>query len=599
MLHNNIVCVFEDRKKRLWIASHGTPPYYIFSGKITSFKKVNGLSSYNINSICEDKHENIWISTEGDGVFKYDNTRFRNYVTTHGLLSNYCNGIATDRNNSVWVSHRTGLSELKDHHIKFTSFSNQTGLLFCENNLNAIHKDLDTNLWFGTSSGVMRYDPESGKIGNKIPEIFITKITLNNSVYGPADVIVKKYGYYIVHIDYHSISLSDPDAIYYKYKLIDVDSNWKITKTPFVDFPKLGDGNYKFVVIACNANTGLTSSVPATIYFAINEPIWKSSWFYVVLSFLVVASFYIIVLIRIRSLKKTQAFLQFKIDEKTFLLQKEKEAVEIIKVELEHKNKDITASINYAKNIQDSLLPPDELLRDLFKENYFVLYKPKDIVSGDFFWCAKHKISDSVTLHLAAVIDCTGHGVPGAFLSILANDFLKQSVAEKTIATPNDILNFLNQNMMSHLNQTSSKLKMNDGMDIAIVGIDYENKKLYYSGANNPIYIFRKNGHEVTEIIIKATKQAIGSSNEVIVNYDLQVLDLLAGDIIYLFSDGYADQFGGPANKKITYKSFRTILSQGFGFSMAEQKYFIDQKLEEWKNGVEQTDDICVMGVKI
>lgn len=600
LLHNNVVHLFEDSKRRLWIASHGTPPYYIASGKVTSFKKVNGLNSYDINSMCEDKYGNIWISSEGDGVFKYDNTRFRNYLTSHGLLSNYCNGIAIDRNNSVWVSHRTGLSELKDHHIKFATFSNQTGLLFCENNLNAIHKDLDTNLWFGTSSGVMHYDPESGKIGNKVPEIFITKISLNNSVYGPTDVIVKKYGYYIVHIDYHSISLSDPDAIYYKYKLIDVDSNWKITKTPFVDFPKLGDGNYKFLVIACNANTGLSSSVPATIYFTINQPIWKSSWFYVVLGFLLIAVFYIIVLIRIRSLKKTQAFLQFKIDEKTFLLQKEKEAVEVIKVELEHKNKDITASINYAKNIQDSLLPPDELLKELFRENYFVLYKPKDIVSGDFYWCTKHKISDFVTLHLSAVIDCTGHGVPGAFLSILANDFLKQSVTERNVNTPNEILDFLNENMMSHLNLSSSKLKLNDGMDISIVGIDYENKKLYYSGANNPIYIYRKNkNNKPIEIIIKATKQAIGSSNEKIVNYDLRLVDLLEGDTIYLFSDGYADQFGGPGNKKITYKSFRAILSKAYELSMPEQKCFIEQKLEEWKNGIEQTDDICIMGIRI
>src|SRR6202000_2614369 len=121
--------------------------------------------------------------------------------------------------------------------------------------------------------------------------------------------------------------------------------------------------------------------------------------------------------------------LQHKVAEKTDLLKKEKEAVELIKTDLEHKNKDITASIQYAKNIQDSRLPPDELMKDLFRDNVFVLYKPKDIVSGDFYWCSGTGTGNGHTMHLAAVIDCTGHGVPGAFLSILANDFLKQSLA--------------------------------------------------------------------------------------------------------------------------------------------------------------------------
>ena len=599
LLHNNVLYIFEDSKKRLWIASHGTAPYYIFSQKITSFKKIKNLNSFNINSFCEDKHGNVWIATEGDGVFKYDNKIFYNYTTINGLISNYCIGLATDRNNSIWVTHTNGLSELKTQHIKFTTFSNQRGLLFCENNLNAIHIDKDTNLWFGTAKGVVRYDPETGKIGSKIPEIFITKITMNNNIYHPKDIIIKKYGYYTVHIDFRAISLSEPEAIYYKYRLIDVDSAWKVTRTPFVDFPKLGDGEYVFEVIACNTNNGLCANIPATITFKINQPVWKSVWFYIVLLLIIIVVLYIIILLRIKAFKNTEAILKIKIEEKTYLLQQEKEAVEQIKIELERKNKDIMSSINYAKNIQDSLLPPEELLKELFSENYFVIYKPKDIVSGDFYWCTGHEMDNLVSLNLAAVIDCTGHGVPGAFLSILANDFLKQSVVEKNINTPNEILNFLNENINSHLNQSSSKLKLTDGMDIALIGIDYTNMQLYYAGANNPIYIYRNGNNGVEEIILKPTKQAIGSSTETKLNYKLNVIELFIGDTIYLFSDGYADQFGGPNNKKITYKRFRAILSKAFLLPISKQKHFIENSLEVWKNVIEQTDDICIMGIKI
>ncbi len=599
LLHNNILHLFEDSKKRIWVSSHSSPPYYISAKKITAFKKIKGLNSFKINCTCEDKNGNIWIATDEDGVFKFDNKEFHNYTVEHGLLSNYCNGIETDRNNSVWVTHGNGLSELKEFYKKFTTYSEQRGLLFCENNFNAVYKDSNSDLWFGTSEGIVQYNPEAEKSGVKTPEVFITKIILNTSTYYPEDYIEKKYGYYSVHIYFGAISLSEPDVIYYKYRLLDVDTNWIITAMPYVDFPKLGDGEYKFEVIAYNANNGLSSKIPAIVSFEIKKPVWKYAWFYFLLIFLICFVIYIIISLRTRALVKTQILLKNTIEEKTFLLKKEKEAIEIIKEELELKNKDITASINYAKRIQDSLLPPEELMEELFHENYFVMYKPKDIVSGDFYWCTGHEMENLVSLHLAAVIDCTGHGVPGAFLSILANDFLKQSVIEKNVNTPSDILNFLNENISSHLNQTSTKDKLHDGMDIALIGIDYNNLKLYYSGANNPIYIYRQINNFIEEIIVKPTKQPIGSINEIVEDYELQIIDLLKGDMIYLFSDGYADQFGGESHKKLTYKRFREILFAASSLSISDQKYFVESKLIEWKGKEEQTDDICVMGIKI
>ncbi|MCE3228651.1 MAG: hypothetical protein K0S32_3202 [Bacteroidetes bacterium] len=599
LLHNNIIDLFSDSRGRIWVSSHGSPPYYIYERKVVPFKNIPGLNSFNINCVTEDKNGNIWIATDGDGVFKYDNKLFSCFTDKNGLLSNYCSGIIADDNNSVWVTHRNGLSEKKEIHTLFNSITNKNGLLFNENNLNAIHKDNYSNLWFGTSQGIVHYDSDMGGNNEVIPRLFITGISLNGVQHPASESIKKKYGYYSLKVDYKAISLTDPQSIKYKYRLLGIDSFWKSTTFSNADFPRLNDGDYVFEVVASNSN-GIYSSVPARISLRIEPPIWKKMWFYFLLITMIVILTYVSVYIRINSLKKTQILLQDTVKQKTFLLQREKEEVEKIKVELEHKNKDITDSINYAKRIQDSLLPPESLMNKLFLKKYFVLYKPKDIVSGDFYWSAPLKINEQVTLSLAAVVDCTGHGVPGAFLSIVANDFLKQSLNTNHGRRINEILDQLNKSIISTLNQSSdSKIKVKDGMDIALIGIDYSSQTLYYSGANNPVYIFRKVSEKAQLTILHPTKQAIGLINENISNYESCEFDLLPGDNIYLFSDGYADQFGGNDDKKLNYRRFKEILSQACELPIGLQRNFLEKKFEEWRKTTDQTDDVCVMGIRI
>jgi two-component system, sensor histidine kinase LadS len=271
-------------------------------------------------------------------------------------------------------------------------------------------------------------------------------------------------------------------------------------------------------------------------------------------------------------------------------------------LELQEKNSEILSSIRYAKRIQDSLLPSEETLTQLFDDNYFVLYKPKDIVSGDFYWASSVKTSgeNPIQLSLAAVVDCTGHGVPGAFLSIVGNNFLKQSLSEKHVNSTAEALDFLNEKIISTLNQNrSSQDVVRDGMDVSLIAIDYKAHKLYYSGANNPIYIIRQTENIPELIALKATKQAIGSIYDTAMNYELQIMDLQAGDTIYLFSDGFADQFGGDANKKYNYKRFKETLLSAFELPMPMQQTYLDNVLKSWKGNTEQTDDVCVMGIKI
>ncbi len=601
LLHNSLINVFYDNRHRLWVSSHGAPPYYIANGKVTVLKNINGLNSFNINAVTGDKTGAIWIATEGDGIFRHDESGTVNFRVKAGLSSDYCYGILVDDNNAVWVMHKNGLSMKGPADKNFHAISVAEGLLFTENNLNAACKDNNGNLWFGTAEGLVQYNAEIGRKSAAEPRLAIQNVKMNEELYPAGQAVEVKYGYYSVHISFLAISLTNPEKIRYRYRLLGIDSVWHITDQRFVDYPNLSDGNYTFEVHACNSE-GVWTRVPDTFTFTIRVPVWKKVWFYVFLLLSIVSVTYVIIIWRTQSLQRSQRLLRIKVKQKTFLLQREKEAAEKIKVELENKNKDIMDSISYARRIQDSLLPPDETLGELFDENYFIFYRPKDIVSGDFYWAARVETGGekSRTLSLAAVADCTGHGVPGAFLSIVASSFLKQSLTEKFVNNTGDVLDYLNKNITATLNQSSkARNRISDGMDLAIIAIDYRHNKLHYAGANNSIYIFRKAESSTQLFVLKPTKQSIGSGSAVTKNYESQIFDLQAGDTIYMFSDGYPDQFGGEKDKKFNYRRFRELLGNASEMPMSLQRAYLEDAFEDWKGQRPQTDDVCIMGLKI
>jgi phosphoserine phosphatase RsbU/P len=266
---------------------------------------------------------------------------------------------------------------------------------------------------------------------------------------------------------------------------------------------------------------------------------------------------------------------------------------------IEEQNKDIKDSLNYAKRIQHAILPPINQLDDDFDE-YFILYKPKDIVSGDFYWYSHTTTTpknqaDAEKFILISAVDCTGHGVPGALMSIIGNAILNQSLKDKNVNSPAEALSFLNAQLAKNLNS------INDGMDIALCSINKEKMKLVYAGANNPIYIVRNK--ELIEL--KADKKSIGAGVENSENktFTNQFFDLEKNDSIYLFTDGYADQFGGSESyrggKKFKYRQFKELLTSISDKSMKEQEEIIYQKHLEWKGELEQVDDILIIGFKI
>ena len=255
---------------------------------------------------------------------------------------------------------------------------------------------------------------------------------------------------------------------------------------------------------------------------------------------------------------------------------------------IEEKQKEILDSINYAKRIQFSLLASDTLLSNNFPE-HFVLFKPKDVVSGDFYWATP--TPDGFVFITA---DCTGHGVPGAFMSLLNISKLSQVINENKITRPDLILNNIRTEIIKALNAEGSE-ESKDGMDAVLCKLDVKNLKLQYAAANNAFYIIR-DGNLLT---CKADKMPVGKGHDDSIAFTFNEIELKKGDIIYTFTDGYADQFGGPKGKKFKYKQLEDTLMTLCLLPMHEQSAILNQKFEDWKAGLDQVDDVLIIGVKV
>jgi serine phosphatase RsbU (regulator of sigma subunit) len=280
------------------------------------------------------------------------------------------------------------------------------------------------------------------------------------------------------------------------------------------------------------------------------------------------------------------------------LIQTQKKEVELQKEIIEIKNKDVMDSIHYAKYIQGSMLPSTKAMNNLFSEN-FVLYKPKDVVAGDFYWT--ETINNSPVL---AVCDCTGHGVPGAMVSIVACNALNRAINEFKLSNPALIFDKVNELMQETFSK--SDYEVNDGMDGVLCVFDYENMKLHLAAANNPIWVVSPPSIK-TELWqepwqlsqITPDKQPIGKYKEEVAPFNLKTVSIEKGEMIYLFSDGYADQFGGPKGKKFKYKPFQELLISIAHLPLDEQKQVLDSTIESWRGGLDQVDDMLVIGIRV
>lgn len=306
-------------------------------------------------------------------------------------------------------------------------------------------------------------------------------------------------------------------------------------------------------------------------------------WLFVVLFIVVVvAGYFVVKAYRIK--KQANTLLLNKNQE---ILAQNKQITEQ-RDQIAHQNKEIRDSILYARRIQTAVLPPDEIIQG-HVHDHFILYKPRDIVSGDYYWMTQ--VDEKIVVVAA---DCTGHGVPGAFMSLLGVTFLNEIVNQDKVLSTDEILNRQRACILKSLNREGRE-ETKDGMDMSVCLIDCKAMRMEFSGAYNPLYIIRKG--ELIEV--KADRMPVGLSLKNDVPFTKQDYALEKDDVLYMFSDGYVDQFGGPENKKYMARRFKDFLLQIHQKPMSEQRNLLDQNMIEWRNGTEQIDDILVVGIKV
>ena len=275
--------------------------------------------------------------------------------------------------------------------------------------------------------------------------------------------------------------------------------------------------------------------------------------------------------------------------------QKANAQVLIQKKLLEEKNKEVQDSINYASRIQKSIMLDDESIKEILPDS-FVLYLPKDVVSGDFYWITALETRANKTMQVVAVADCTGHGVPGAFMSLIGATILNQSLSVDYINNPAEALDFLNIELPKNIKSSSSSGTINDGMEICMCAIDRDKMELQFAGANNNLYLIRNNKLH----LFKGDKHPIGRGYESVSNkFTNKVIPLFKNDIIYMSSDGYPDQFGGPKAKKFKYKQMEELFLSIAQLPMIEQKDILHKNFTDWKGNLDQIDDVLILGLKI
>jgi serine phosphatase RsbU (regulator of sigma subunit) len=349
----------------------------------------------------------------------------------------------------------------------------------------------------------------------------------------------------------------------------------------FQDFGTLAPGEYTLKIKGSN-NDLIWNNNEISIKITVLPPYWKTPWAYGLYILIVLSVIYIYV--RNRTGKLQQA--------NDALRTKQLAALEIAKQreELAAKNKNITDSINYAKRIQEAMLPSEYLFRKLLPES-FIFYNPKDIVSGDFYW-----VTEKESKIFIAAVDCTGHGVPGAFMSIIGFDLLRNITKEQGVENPSQILNLLNLGISETFSKHATEGAVKDGMDVSLLVIDRNNKLLEYAGAFNPLYIAREN--KIIEV--KGNRFAVGKVEGNEDNkFDNHVIPYRDNDMVYIFSDGYADQFGGPLGKKFKFRRFRHLLLTINSLPLIKQKSFLEENFDSWKGQLEQVDDILVIGIRL
>lgn len=578
--YNNIHQIFPDNQGNAWVATRSNNVFALNNER--TFNPKGGGGELEFTSLAEDQEGNIWAGTNGNGIFQFMKDTLHYFIRRQGMKSDYCYTLNADRYGNLWVGHQQGLSRInaKTHQIKVFGSEYITGDI----NFNASSQDSLGNILFGTTEGLVLFESTKDKKAAHPPLANLTSIIINDKEYSTHEKIVLPYASYRLKIEFIGLNYSNPDQVIYQYKLDGFDPDWSEPgKNRTAIYSKLTNGAYTFMLKACNGD-GACSETPVTFEITIRKPFWATWWFITLAIVTLVVGVYAIIKIRERKQKQFQIYLEKLLDERTREVREQKEEIEL-------KNRDITDSINYAQRIQASILPSLRKLQHIFTGS-FVYYAPRDIVSGDFYW---FEVIPDTSKFLVVCADSTGHGVPGAFMSIIGTTLLKDIYTRQAVQKPSDILHLLDRELKLTLNQNVEGERPNDGMDIIVCEIDIKTYQARFASAMRPFIVYQ-NGEQ---LYFKGSRSSIGGQvKEAKVFEDID-LQLTKGDLIYMFSDGYPDQFGGPMGKKFKMVRLRNLLKDIHQKPMEEQYNYIKSNFDLWKDELEQVDDVLFMGIKI
>ncbi len=590
-----VYAIGEDPLGNIWL---GTEEGLVFYNPVKG--NYNRYTPYDVNllnterkavyCLLRDKGGIFWLGTSG-GAYRFDaDTREFTAVTEDpNLMSSSVQALALDGYSNLWIGTENGLYYYLRNSGKVKLYDLKDGLL---NDFHtAIAADPVNRLFLAGPNGLSVVTLADTVPSARIPQVAITAIRYidNNPAsqelyHQVPDTIVLPWKRRPLQVEFAVLDFSRPGNNQFRYRFGKPgrDLPWNHLGTQnSVTLDKLVPGKYLLNVTGANADQVWNNS-GQTLIIVVEAPYWRSK---IGLAVITLVSLFLIFI-----------FLRFWVRQ-FFNLSRENQERETYarqimsqKEELTLKNKAITDSINYAKRIQTAMLPPYKLFKSIFPSS-FILFMPKDIVSGDFYWI--HKVGSKIFI---AAVDCTGHGVPGAFMSIIGFELFRKITNIEGLTRPSDILNRLNDDFHEIFKDVDNVV-LRDGMDVAFCSIDKKDMILEFAGAFNPLYLIRDN--KITEI--KGDRFAIGldETNFKEQTFKNHIIPLQKNDIFYIFSDGFADQFGGPDGKKYKYRRFRHLLLNLHQLPMEKQHEILENNVMEWRGEQDQVDDILVIGVKV
>ncbi|WP_338815620.1 SpoIIE family protein phosphatase (plasmid) [Bernardetia sp. Wsw4-3y2] len=621
----------QDSKGNYWFATFAGLVKWDGKGTQKSnfqrFTTQDGLGDNLLLQLYIDKKDIIWIIAYSGGLNRFDGKTFQIYQTPQGLSSDIIYSILPIKNklDQFWIGTQLGLNKAYFRSdgklMRVEKYGKEEGFFGDESNSKAIFEDSKGNIWVGHLNGVTKCDFSQDK-KVVLPKTFISEVNLSLNQTSWSDSAYIDYFDSIsawnnlpqnltlsaeqntLNFDFYSTDFSNPKAIQYQWWLEGLNKDWLIpTDKTEATYSNLPAKKYIFHVRSRLGEDGEWGE-EATFEFKI-EPYWYQTWTARILGLLLVVGIVFgLINWRTSSLEASRKRLSRLVEERTVevvnrnneILDKNQELeAQQLKLadaydNIQEKNKNITASINYAKRIQDAMLPSDERVKTILEDS-FVFYQPRDIVSGDFYWLAE--VENKIVI---AAVDCTGHGVPGAFMSVIGSNLLYEIVESKRILSPAKILDALNENVRRHLNQ--AKTNNRDGMDMSICVIDKETNILTFAGAKNPLLHVHDNQAE----IIKGDRFPVGGFDKHGQKpFKEHTIIPREDSVFYIYSDGFQDQFGGLEKRKYMSRRFQEYLKSISSLPIKKQNIAIATEFKEWKDSgnEHQIDDVLVIGFKI